>query len=758
MKSYLVISMALIASQGAWHLAGAEEPEFAKLPYKTRALVQAGSGNLLPSPGFAAGLKGWEPSGDVTLVEAEGEHCLRFGPKKDKETARIRVYIPNPKGSTAYVLRFDIKMKPDLELDWEADYQGISGWLCPAVSGKSSVGAIALRETRRSEEWLRREFRLFSPPKTNTLYILMGFSAIKGEALTRRWELVEEPIAASEGRVVLETASGEWAESPHEPQPPAPSEPKVWVASDPDGLSRTSHPTPEDLARPLEMAGVLGETCVAAVGLCTPRDLRGVTLSFSRLGGSAGELGAQPSWKWVVFHPRRTEYYGRGWTFHYLPDFFVERPNGVNCPASETAGFWISLRLPKDARPGLYEGKLSVHAEGLNLALPIKARVFPFSLANLPDRTRYMSNDGGRWKGMSDEQVLAEIAGLQDHGYQSIMLGGRGPVTVEKGQVTGFRLDDDSLRSIRLALRSRLKGPFLFWAGWLPEPLARQLGVGVKTTEVFADKWPPPLATATVDVLKRMRAEIIKADIADPILVLVDEPGYWKKGSPERLLWDVKVGHEAGWPVFCTSSYPPSDPLGKDLEYHSYSGGRLYLDPRRAALLSDQTRAAGQKLWYYCTGSYSGQVGNMRCNRYLAGFFFYRCDADATESWTFQRPRGNAFDDFLLDVKTGRPQTGQACVTYPNPEHPGCNLDTPQWEGLRQAWYDHRYAETLRQAVAAARERKDPAADQAEKRLADLMAALPWNGEPSLYPDMNNKRLAEIRAAIAEEIVKLMKQ
>ena len=39
--------------------------------------------------------------------------------------------------------------------------------------------------------------------------------------------------------------------------------------------------------------------------------------------------------------------------------------------------------------------------------------------------------------------------------------------------------------------------------------------------------------------------------------------------------------------------------------------------------------------------------------------------------WTFQRPHGDPFDDFYAG------ETAQPCLTYPDPEHPGQNLDTP---------------------------------------------------------------------------------
>jgi hypothetical protein len=73
--SVLVICAMLLWVRGAL----AEPPGFARLPYPARPLVQAGSGNLLPSPGFVDGLRGWDTWGDVGLVEMEGRRCCASG-------------------------------------------------------------------------------------------------------------------------------------------------------------------------------------------------------------------------------------------------------------------------------------------------------------------------------------------------------------------------------------------------------------------------------------------------------------------------------------------------------------------------------------------------------------------------------------------------------------------------------------------------------------------------------------------------------
>ena len=734
----------------------AESPSFAHLPHPATALIQKGSENLLPSPGFTDGLDGWSTWGDVQLLLDEGEPVLRFGPKQAEESARLRVYIPNPKGRVLYRLRLEVKLPPDPAYDGSVDAPRLNGWLSHAVKGKNPPGPLRIREGRHGNVWLRRDFRLFSHPDIDALYILLGYDGATGEALTRRWEVVEEPIAATDRRVVLSTPAGNWAEMPHPVPEHEPTQPVFWALDDPDALHPQTGPAAHGRASSITLRATAGEMCVSAVALRTPQPFSAVKLAFSEFLGAQGvTLAVTPRWRHIVCHPRRTDFYGRGMTFHYVPDFFVERPDGVTCPKGATTGFWINLRVPETAAEGVYRGTVKAIGTGQELALPVSLEVDPFRLAILPNRTRHMYSDAGRWKRMSDEQVLVELADLRDHGYESLSLGGSGPITVENGTVTGFQLSDDSIRGIRLVKQAGLRGPFLFWGGWIPRDLPRQLGLAPQALEPTAEQWPERLTAATVDVLHRMKVELQALGVEDPVLVLVDEPGYWKKGSPERMLWDVKVARQAGWRTYCTSSLLPSDPIGQGLDLHCYGGGKLMPNPERARRVDAETRAAGQHLWYYCTGAYSGQIGNLLRNRYWGGFMFARCGAEGTASWTFQRPRDNAFDDFLLDPGTGKPRHGQPCITYPDPEHPGRHLDTPHWEGLRQAYHDHQYVETLRQAIARARRTTPTSADVAQQRLDRILDSLPWNGDPFLDPSFTNKTLAAARAGIAAEIVRL---
>lgn len=727
-------------------------PDFAQLEYATRPLVQEGSVNLLPNADFAADLDGWHPTGDVSIVEMGGEKVLRLGPIADEKVASVQVYLPDPKGATLYRLRFQVLIPQDAQFTW-ASHSGLYGWFSHSSPTQGSSYSVRINEYRHTGEWMEHEEYLFTHPDVSSVYISLGWHAVAGAALLRGFEVVEVPVTADEGRIILETPIGDFAEIRDVPvTAPAPDKSILWAAADPDTLRPYVVPPAEDIGRPLRLAGTPGEVVIGAVGLYAADTMSDIEVEAEPLSGEAGALRVTPEVRWMVFMPRRTNYYGRGRTFYYVPDFLLDMET-IDAAAGTTTGLWVSLRIPEDAAPGEYSGRVTVRADRFEQSLPVHVRVYPFRLAEAPG-VRHIYLDAGRWSSMTDEQVLAEIADVRNHGYESVPLSASGKMLVEGGEITGYQLSDDARRMIRLALEGGFRGPFGFWTGRFPQYVCTALGLPADALDGFADTWPDEVFQGQVQAMRALKEAITALGIDNPFMIAIDEPGYWKKGSPERYAWDMKVARASGWDSYCTTSVAPPDPLGLDVTYHCYGGGHMYLDREHAAEICRVTRAHGQQIWYYCTGSYSGQIGKLVRNRYLAGFMFFRCGADGTASWTFQRPRGDPFDDFQVDDH-GKARSAQPCITYPDPRAPGAYLDTPHWEGLRQAWYDQRYAETLRQAIEQTRAHDPEAAQAAQRRLEELMDELPWNGDPFLYSGMTNAHLDEVRAAIAAEIMRL---
>jgi hypothetical protein len=88
---------------------------------------------------------------------------------------------------------------------------------------------------------------------------------------------------------------------------------------------------------------------------------------------------------------------------------------------------------------------------------------------------------------------------------------------------------------------------------------------------------------------------------------------------------------------------------------------------------------------------------------------------------------------------------------------PGENLDTLQREGIRQAWYDYRYAETLAQETELAK--RDPSqaemASRIERDFASLLAEIPWSPRGSSAAVVNNTICDAWRARVTGLILTL---
>lgn len=62
-----------------------------------------------------------------------------------------------------------------------------------------------------------------------------------------------------------------------------------------------------------------------------------------------------------------------------IPDFLLEAPT-MDLAAETTQPVWITVRVPKGTSPGVYQGAVSVSAEGFEATVPVELSVFAFEL------------------------------------------------------------------------------------------------------------------------------------------------------------------------------------------------------------------------------------------------------------------------------------------------------------------------------------------------------------------------------------------
>jgi len=93
----------------------------------------------------------------------------------------------------------------------------------------------------------------------------------------------------------------------------------------------------------------------------------------------------------------------------------------------------------------------------------------------------------------------------------------------------------------------------------------------------------------------------------------------------------------------------------------------------------------------------------------------------------------------------------------PGPGASGEDLDTPQWEAIRQGWYDYRYAATLAQAIAGARKQPErrARAEAIQRQFSRLLDSMPWGTPGASVRQETNLTCDEWRQRIAEMIEEL---
>lgn len=120
-------------------------------------------------------------------------------------------------------------------------------------------------------------------------------------------------------------------------------------------------PRKEEVVGRLEADGFAGEYRPVTLGIVPLRDLGKVTVAAGALSGPAGTIPAEAvDVGWVSYRVTRVTMEGSVYT---IAPRFVMPGNSVSCPREVARRFWLTVRTPADAKPGLYRGTVSVRAE-----------------------------------------------------------------------------------------------------------------------------------------------------------------------------------------------------------------------------------------------------------------------------------------------------------------------------------------------------------------------------------------------------------
>ena len=368
----------------------------------------------------------------------------------------------------------------------------------------------------------------------------------------------------------------------------------------------------------------------------------------------------------------------------------------VDIPEGTTKQFWLTVRVPPQASPGLYRGSVDLlPANAAPLRLVLEVEVYPFDLEEpLLEYAIYyrgrLSPDGKPTIGSerkSEQQFEAELRNMKEHGV------------VLPTCYTGFRRREDGTydfsqlqRVMEIYRRMGLtKGPIVVMGG-------------VNFYEFVRTKDPKrrqEILQQAVEATKAL-AQFCRAHGYPPLAFYGIDEASGETLAAERDLFRAIVEAGGMTAVACGWDFFPA--VGRWLTRPIIAIGHPECYP--------QVHALGYKVWIYNRP----QVGVEAPERYRRsyGLMLWQRGEDGACTYAYQHAFGESiYDDF------DHPAYRDHVFAYPTVDGV---IDTVQWEGFREGVDDVRYLTTLLKVIqeAKGRKRNRALAERAEKWLQDL--------------------------------------
>ena len=350
----------------------------------------------------------------------------------------------------------------------------------------------------------------------------------------------------------------------------------------------------------------------------------------------------------------------------------------VDVPAGTVKQFWLTIRVPMDARAGDYSGLIHLTAEGGSpTEIVLRLRVLPFKLEETVLRYSIyyrgkLRKDGtgsisSEWK--SPEQYEAEMRDMKAHGVLF--------PTVYQGY-------DPELLDLMFQLREK--------AG-LPKGPLYTLGIGTGSpTE------PEQLAALQSGVRKWVG--IAATHGYSPVYMYGIDEARGERLTGQQKAWEAVK--QAGGRVFVACYKGTFEAMGDRLGLAVFAG-----KPDREE--ANKYHRVGSQIFCYA----NPQVGVEEPETYRRNFglVLWKADFDGAMDYAYQHSFGYIWNDFDHD------RYRDHVFAYPTDDGV---IGTIQWEGFREGVDDVRYLSTLLKAIENARRMYSPAAAEAERWLEQL--------------------------------------
>ncbi|MCD6360143.1 MAG: hypothetical protein J7M38_04700, partial [Armatimonadetes bacterium] len=381
------------------------------------------------------------------------------------------------------------------------------------------------------------------------------------------------------------------------------------------------------------------------------------------LNVSVSDIGPVPADSVDIRHVRymraRPNYTTVG-SYRIVPDvlepmymFRDRRRYNPVCPVclrdGSTHRFWLTVHVPEDAEPGMYEGSVTITADGERSAtVPVRLRILPIELREDPDKIYgiYYRDPIDYWSRAKDDyskehflrRAEMEREDLVAHGIRNVVTSAWIAAADEEGN---FHPDWTLLEmKMEWAERYGFKPPYavhINTGGVYRKYMGK--GYGSHTSE--AEIPPPEFAAEITAMVKLIEQERVRRGWPTFLYYPIDEPGRDEK-SVALMKIVLKAIRDAGAPTYVTAdpTYDQFQPLMPFVNVWCCQP----FNPDRDTVLADM---AARDVQYWC---YPNHVAGENDHTPVAGarmtfgFGFWRSGFVTLIPWIYSSSAGDQFN------------------------------------------------------------------------------------------------------------------
>lgn len=522
-----------------------------------------------------------------------------------------------------------------------------------------------------------------------------------------------------------------------------------------------TRPRAEEIDREVRIFATPGEFEPMTVCVHLLREVGDFDVNVSDIGPIAAEdvdirhvrhMRARPNYVGMGIYRIVPDVLQPMWMFHQREIHDPHPPVGLD--AGVTHRFWLTVRVPDNAQPGLYRGTITVRDDaGGEGIVPVRLRVLPIDLQEDPTKIwgMYYRHPIDNWNRARDDyskehwlrRAEMEHQDLKDHGMNNVVLSAWCRPPNEEGE---FEADWTVLQmKLDMAERYGFTGPYVTHIN-ASGIYRKYMGEGWGSHTSDAKTPPPEYAVELTAMTRFIESEREKYGWPEFLYYPIDEPGR-DPASVELLMITMQAIQAGGGPTYLTAA-PEHEQFQPLMPYINVWCTQTFI-PDRETVLADM---AARDVQYWCYPNKSlGECDHTTVvgGRMTYGYGFWRSGFVALIPWIYSSTTSDPLN-YL---------TGTAMDFLVRHEPDGTPMTVAIWEAFREGKDDYRYVYTLEQLIERARASGNAgaiaAASEAQRELDyvwNSINVLPRYQYDGMWPAGD---FDAYRWLIAEQIMKL---